>query len=411
MDTIVLTNVRIIDCTGREPIEYGLVVLEGNFIKEVVSGSPAVLPQAATIIDCRGMTLLPGLIDAHVHIGSVDATFTEQQRRNFTSVLVIKAAINLKEALDQGFTSVRDEGGADPGFKQALAGGLIPGPRLSVCGRIISQTGGHADGRLPTETYRPVEHMAGTMSGVYDGVDAVRLAAREQIRQGVDHLKVMAGGGAMSPADEIDTAQYSIDELKAVVFEAENAGKYVSAHCYSDRSILNSLDSGVRTIEHGNLMTEKAAEAICAAGGYLVPTIITYEKLSTMGSDFGVKANNIRKINQALEKAYESLLLSYQAGVNIGSGSDLLGPMQLYKAGELECQARVMGPMGALIAATKTNAEILRQEKRLGTIESGKLADLILVDGDPLADISILQRYKEKIVLIIQDGKIYKNIL
>ena len=411
MPSLVLTNTRIIDCTGSEPIECGAVVVEGNLIKEVVSGAPGALPPDAAVIDCRGMTLLPGLIDAHVHIGSVDATFTEQQRRNFTSVLVIKAVMNLKESLDQGFTTVRDVGGADSGFKQAIAEGLIAGPRLYVCGRIISQTGGHADGRLPTETYRPVEHMAGTMSGVYDGVDAVRLAAREQIRQGVDHLKVMAGGGAMSPADEIDTAQYSIDELKAVVFEAENAGKYVSAHCYSDRSITNALVSGVRTIEHGNLMTARAAEAMQDAGAYLVPTIITYEKLSAMGRDYGVNENNIRKIDQALEKAYESLSISHQAGVKIGSGSDLLGPMQIYKAGELECQARVMGPMGALMAATRTNAEIIRQEDRLGTIEGGKLADLILVDGDPLADISILQQYQEKIVLIIQDGRIYKKLL
>ena len=411
MPSLVLTNTRIIDCTGSEPIECGAVVVEGNLIKEVVRGAPGALPPDTAVIDCRGMTLLPGLIDAHVHIGSVDATFTEQQRRNFTSVLVIKAVMNLKESLDQGFTTVRDVGGADSGFKHAIAEGLIAGPRLYVCGRIISQTGGHADGRLPTETYRPVEHMAGTMSGVYDGVDAVRLAAREQIRQGVDHLKVMAGGGAMSPADEIDTAQYSIDELKAVVFEAENAGKYVSAHCYSDRSITNALVSGVRTIEHGNLMTARAAEAMRAAGAYLVPTIITYEKLSALGRDYGVNENNIRKIDQALEKAYESLSISHQAGVKIGSGSDLLGPMQIYKAGELECQARVMGPMGALMAATRTNAEIIRQEDRLGTIEGGKLADLILVDGDPLADISILQRYQEKIVLIIQDGRIYKKLL
>jgi imidazolonepropionase-like amidohydrolase len=411
MKTIVLHDAFIIDCTGSDPIERGSVVIEGQLIKEVLPNSPRHLPADALMIKCDGRTLLPGLIDAHVHMGSIDASFTEQQRRNFASVLVIKTIKNIQETVDQGFTTVRDVGGADPGFRMAIEKGMIPGPRMFVCGRMISQTGGHADGRLPTEFYQPIELPAGTASGVYDGVDAVRKAAREQIRQGVDHLKVMAGGGAMSPSDEIDTAQYSIDELKAVVFEAENAGKYVSAHCYSDRSILNALVSGVRTIEHGNLMTPKAAEAMQAAGAYLVPTIVTYEKLSAMGRDFGVSENNIRKINQALEKAYESLSLSHQTGVKIGSGSDLLGPMQLYKAGALECHARVMGPMGALLAATKTNAEIIRQEKRLGTIESGKLADLILVDGNPLADISILQRYQEKIVLILQDGRIYKNIL
>ena len=409
-EILVLVNARIIDCTGNDPIENGAVVVERNFIKDVVSGTPGRLPTEAMLIDCQGKTLMPGLIDAHVHIGSVDASFTEQQRRNYTSILIIKAVQNLKDTLDQGFTTVRDQGGADPGFKQAIAEGLVEGPRLYVCGRMISQTGGHADERLPTESYTPVKLMAGTMSGIYDGVDAVRLAVREQIRQGVDHIKIMAGGGAMSAADEIDTAQYSLDELKAAVFEAENAGRYVSAHCYSDRSITNAIVSGVRTIEHGNLMTEKGAMAIKNAEAYLVPTIITYEKLSMMGRDYGVSENNIRKINQALEKAYDSLSLAFKVGVKIGSGSDLLGPMQGFKAGEIECQARIMGPMGAIIAATKTNAEIVGQEK-IGTIESGKLADLILIDGDPLKDISLLQQYTKKIVLIIKGGKIHKRML
>jgi imidazolonepropionase-like amidohydrolase len=407
----VLTDARIIDCKGSDPIENGNVVVENSRIKDVLSGCAGQLPAEADKINCKGKTLLPGIIDAHVHIGSIDATFTEQQRGHFTSTLVIKAIKILKETLDQGFTTVRDEGGADYGFKQAVTEGLIPGPRLFICGRIISQTGGHADSRLPTETYVPVEQMAGVMAGVYDGVDAVRLAAREQIRQGVDHLKVMAGGGAMSPADEIDTAQYSLDELKALVFEALNAGKYVSAHCYSDRSIQNALQSGVRTIEHGNLMSRQVAEDMKAAGAYLVPTIITYEKLSSMGREFGVSENNIRKINQALEKAYDALATAVEVGVKIGCGSDLLGPMQVYKAGALTCQARVMGAMGALMAATKTNAQIINQEKNLGTIEPGKLADLILVDGDPLADISILEQYQDKIVLIMQGGNIYKQML
>jgi imidazolonepropionase-like amidohydrolase len=411
MDTIVFTNAVIIDGTGSDPIEGGAVVVEGDRIREVAAGSPGRLPAEARRIDCRGRTLLPGLIDAHVHMGSVDATFTEQQRRNFTSVLVIKTVQNIREALDQGFTTVRDAGGADPGFRQAVAEGLIPGPRMFVCGRMISQTGGHADGRLPTEFHAPVEHAAGTAAGVYDGVDAVRRAAREQIRQGVDHLKVMAGGGAMSPADEIDTAQYSLEELRAIVFEAENARKYVSAHCYSDRSIQNALAAGVRSIEHGNLMTEASAAAIQKAGAFLVPTIATYRMLSEKGRAYGVPENNIRKINQALEKAFDSLALAHRQGVTIGSGSDLLGPMQVHKALELELQAEVMGPMGALVAATQINARLLRQEAHLGTIAAGKLADLILVAGDPLADIAVLQRYATHIVLIMQGGRIHKNIL
>jgi imidazolonepropionase-like amidohydrolase len=411
MQKLALTNVRIIDCTGADPLEEGTVIIAEGRIKEVVGGRLESLPDDALSIDCQNHTLLPGLIDAHVHMGSVDPTFTEQQRKYFTSYLIIKSINIIKETLDQGFTTVRDVGGADPGFRQAIAEGLIPGPRLFICGRMLSQTGGHADGRLPTETYQPVEHAAGTMSGVYDGVDAVRKASREQLRQGVDHLKVMAGGGAMSPADEIDTAQYSIDELKAVVFEAENAGKYVAAHCYSDRSIKNCIRAGVRTIEHGNLMTESSADAIREAGAYLVPTMITYEMISKLGASFGVPENNIRKINQAREKGAESLEIAFKAGVNIGSGSDLLGPMQIYKGGELELQAQIMGPMGALLAATRTNSEIIRQQENLGTIEPGKLADLILVKGDPLKDISVFKEYGENILLIIQGERIYKNIL
>jgi imidazolonepropionase-like amidohydrolase len=411
MNELALTNARIIDCTGADPLEKGSVVIAEGRIKEVVGGTPEHLPDDAIRIDCQNHTLLPGLIDAHVHMGSVDPTFTEQQRKYFTSYLNIKSIAIIKETLDQGFTSVRDAGGADPGFRRAIAEGLIPGPRLFVCGRIISQTGGHADGRLPTETYQPVEHAAGTMSGVYDGVDAVRRASREQLRQGADHLKVMAGGGAMSPADEIDTAQYSIDELKAVVFEAENAGKYVAAHCYSDRSIKNCIRAGVRTIEHGNLMTESSADAIREAGAYLVPTMITYEMISELGAGFGVPENNIRKINQAREKAAESLEIAFKAGVKIGSGSDLLGPMQIYKGGELALQAQIMGPMGALLAATRTNAEIIRQQDNLGTIEPGKLADLILVKENPLKDISLFKDYERNILLIVKDGEIYKNIL
>jgi len=409
MKTIALTNATIIDCTGADPIEGGSVIVERDRIKAVLPGHPGKLPSETEVLDCKGQTLLPGLIDAHVHIGSVDPSFTDQQRNNFTSVLVIKSIKILKQSLDQGFTTIRDVGGADPGFRQAVAEGLIPGPRLFVCSRILSQTGGHADGRLPTETYDPVEHAAGPASGIYDGVDAVRRAPREQLRQGVDHLKVMAGGGAMSPADEIDTAQYSIDELSAVVFEAENAGKYVAAHCYSDRSIRNCLKAGIRTIEHGNLMTASAAKEIKNAGAFLVPTIVTYEKISSMGKELGIPENNIRKINQALEKAYESLEIAFREGVKIGLGSDLLGPMQVYKGTELALQAKVMGPMGALVAATKTNSELVRQENNLGTIEAGKLADLILVDGDPLKDMAVFQEYQEKISLIMQGGNIYKN--
>jgi imidazolonepropionase-like amidohydrolase len=242
-------------------------------------------------------------------------------------------------------------------------------------------------------------------------VDEVRRATRDLLRQGVDHIKVMAGGGAMSPSDELETSQYSLEELEAVVFEAQSAGTYVMAHCYSDRSILNSVKAGIRSIEHGNLLTEPSAIAIRDAGAILVPTIVTYEIISRMGKDLGIPENNVRKINIAREKALSALETAHRTGTKIASGSDLLGPMQVYKAMELELKARVLGPMGALVATTKTNAELLNRQDDLGTVEAGKLADIIVVDGDPLANIKLLQEYQEKITLIMKGGWLYKNQL
>jgi imidazolonepropionase-like amidohydrolase len=293
----------------------------------------------------------------------------------------------------------------------AVEEGLVPGARLSISGGILSQTGGHGDWRLASETIPPLWHEAGVVSGVFDGVDAVRRGAREQLRRGVDFVKIMASGGAASPSDELDTSQYSLEEMQAAVFEAESAGKYVAAHCYSDRGIKLCCEAGVRTIEHGNLMTEESAKAMRESGAILVPTMATYVMISKMGKQLGLPDGFIRKINQALDKAENSVLIAMNYGLKIGSGSDLLGPMQVNKGLELALQAKVMGPMGALIAATRTNAEIIQREKDLGTIEAGKLADLILVKGDPLKDMTLFQNYLENITLIIQGGKTYKNII
>jgi imidazolonepropionase-like amidohydrolase len=411
MNTLLLTNAVIIDGTGADPIPNGSVVVEGDRIKEVIKGSPGKIPSESLTIDCRRQTLLPGLIDAHVHIGAVDANIMEQQRLHYASMLVIRALKVVQEALDQGFTTIRDAGGADAGFREAQRQGLIPGPRMFISGCALSQTGGHGDYRLPTEMRSPSRDLAGVATRVCDGVDEVRRGAREQLRRGADFIKVMGGGGCMSPSDEIDTSQYSPDELRAIVFEAEAVGTYVSAHVYSSRSIRNCVGAGIRSLEHGNLLDESAAKAIKDAGAFLVPTLVTYEMISRMGKSLGIPDNSVRKINEARDQGLEALAIAKRLGVKIASGSDLLGPMQRCKGMELELKARVLGPMGAIVAATKTNAELLRKEKDLGTIGSGKFADMILVNGDPLKDITLFQQYQEKISVIIQGGRVYKNIL
>ncbi|GIX47693.1 MAG: amidohydrolase [Candidatus Tectimicrobiota bacterium] len=407
---IVLRHALLIDGTGREPLPDATVVVEGRRIKEVGAGAPGVLPATAQVLDVRGHALLPGLIDAHVHVCAVDANLMEQHRRYPASLVTVKAVQVLAETLAQGFTTVRDAGGADWGLQQAQVQGLIAAPRLLISGRALSQTGGHGDMRCRTER-GPLQVDSCSFGVVCDGVDEVRRAAREQLRQGANQLKVMASGGAMSPTDELHHTQFGVEELQAAVAEARAAGTYVMAHAYTPASIANCLAAGVRSIEHGNFLDAATAQAMRQAGAFLVPTLATYELLARHGKDYGVPEANLRKIREALATGQEAVRLAAAAGVRIASGSDLLGPMQSQRAVELELKAEVLTPMGALVATTRTNAELLGLDHELGTVEAGKLADLLVVRGNPLEDIRVLQAYRESLLLIMQEGRLYKNTL
>ncbi|MEJ5376239.1 MAG: amidohydrolase family protein [bacterium] len=411
MQQLLIKNATIVDGTGSDPKPNGGVLVSNGKIQELWDGPVKKSPAKTQVINAKGQWLLPGLIDAHVHMGAVDVDIRKQQREMYPSLLLVRTLKVLEETLEQGFTTVRDAGGVDPGLREALRQGLIKGPRLLVSGPALSQTGGHGDFRVPAEQTPPLANPAGLCTWVCDGVEMVRKATRELLRQGVDQIKVMAAGGAMSPADELEQVQFTPEELKAIVWEAKAAGKYVMAHVYSTKSILHALAAGVRSLEHGNLLDQEAASAIKAAGAFLVPTLATYEALGRMGQELGIPKENMRKIHEARERSLEALSIAHKAGVDIASGSDLLGPMQSQKALELELKAKVLGPMGAIVASTSTNARLLGLEGQVGTIEPGKLADLILVDGDPLKDIRVLQHYHKSITLILQGGRIVKNLL
>ncbi|HEV8677167.1 MAG TPA: amidohydrolase family protein [Methylomirabilota bacterium] len=407
----VLTNAFLIDCAGGEPVEGAAVVVEGERIKEVIrSGRPGPLPGRVTTLDCRGRTLMPGLTDAHVHVCAVEGNTAEQHRLHPPSLIAAKSLRRIEQALGQGFTTVRDAGGADYGFREAVASGLYPGPRLLVSGRVLSQTGGHGDKRRRAEWIAPIDACLGMVGVIADGVDEVRKAAREQLRRDVDQVKIMASGGAMSPADELDTTQYTLDEMRAAVEEARAVGKYVLAHAYSSAAVRAAVAAGVRTIEHGNLLDPAAAQAMREAGAYLVPTMTTYEVIAREGKAYGMSDHQIAKINLAREKSVEGLTHAYRAGVQIGSGSDLLGDMQAYRAVELELKGQVMAPMEVLWSATRINAEIFRMEDRIGTVEPGKYADLLVVKGNPLQDLRIFQAL-DNLQLIMKAGIIYKQTL
>ena len=410
--TTLLTNAFLVDCTGSEPSERASVVVEGERVSAVRSGGPPSKGGYDRVIDCAGMTLLPGLTDAHVHIGAVEVNILDQHREYPSNLVALMMARNLEDTLQSGFTTVRDAGGTDWSFKAAIERGIVDGPRLLISDRPLSQTGGHGDWRRATETQPPEIFCptAGMRSVVCDGADEVRRAAREQLRLGADQIKVMASGGAMSPADELAATQYAREELRAAVGVAEAARTYVMAHAYNDESVRNCLEAGVRCIEHGNLIDEETAHLIAQAGAYLVPTLVTYEALSEEGKSHGVPANVIRKIDEAREVGIRALRYAHEAGVSIASGSDLLGPLQDRKARELEIKTEVMSPMESLLSATKTNASLFGMEEEIGTIEEGKLADLLVVDGNPLEDIAVLQD-KGNLKLIMKGGRAYKNEL
>jgi imidazolonepropionase-like amidohydrolase len=405
-----LTNAFLIDCAGNEPRERASVVVEEERIREVRLAGSGPTGGHEAIVDCSGMTLMPGLTDAHVHIGAVDVNILDQHREHPSNLVALMMARILEDTLQQGFTTIRDAGGADWSFKAAVERGIVEGPRLLVSDRPISQTGGHGDWRRITETQSPEIFCptAGMRSVVCDGVDEVRRAAREQLRLGADQIKVMASGGAMSPADELSATQYALEELRAAVEVAEAARTYVMAHAYNDESVRNCLKSGVRSIEHGNLIDEETARIIAESGAYLVPTLVTYEALSEEGRDYGVPEDVIRKIDEARALGIRALRFAYESGVRIASGSDLLGPLQDRKARELEIKTEVMSPMESLVSATRTNAELFDMEDKIGTVEAGKLADLIVVEGNPLENITVLQK-KSNIKLIMKGGTVFKD--
>lgn len=407
MSTKILKNAFIIDCTGAEPIENGYLLIQGDIIKEVGSGHTANFSHAE-VIDCDGGTVMPGLIDAHIHVSCFDNDLGEIWRSNYPAMYYVNALRILKDTLDQGFTTVRDAGGADAGFRVAVEKKLIPGPRMTVSGPSMTMTGGHNDLRLSTELTPPqIAPFAGIVA---DGVPEVQKASRELLRRGVDHLKVMAGGGCASPADEPDTTQYSLEELKAIVHEASAANKKVLAHCYSNSSMRHCADAGIYSLEHGNYLDLPTAEYAKEKGCWLVPTLTTYFYMSEHGEELGIPAYFLRKMKMVRENALEAVANAMNAGMDIGSGSDVVGDGQAHKGMELELKSKVMGAMRALLAATRENARLMGMEKNIGTLESGKIADIIILEGNPLNDMSLFQD-RDKIKAIMQGGAFYKNIL
>jgi len=410
MTTTLFVNALMLDARTDAPIP-GSVLVENGRIREISDG--ALYSETARVVDLKGRTLMPGLVDAHVHVmaTSLDLSVLET---TLPSHLFGQTHEIMKAMLARGFTTVRDACGADRGLADAVDDGLYVGPRLRVCGRALSQTGGHSDFRPRTrlsQAFANEEHNVRQFFGrIADGVDECRRAARDELRRGAHHVKIMAGGGVASPSDPIENTQYSVEEMTAVCEEAKAARTYAMAHTYTPEAISMAVRSGVRTCEHCNLIDRETAELMAAHGAYHVPTNITYRALNEHGAEFGFPQVSIDKLGMIVDRGLTAVEITRDAGVKIGFGTDLLGPCHRYQADEFGLAAEVLGAKGALHASLEVNPEIMRIPD-IGRLETGYRADLIAVDGNPLENIACLQDDGARIPLVMKDGAIFKNLL
>jgi imidazolonepropionase-like amidohydrolase len=313
----------------------------------------------------------------------------------------------------RGFTTVRDVGGATLPLAQAEEAGHIEGPRLVFCGKALSQTGGHSDYRGFTDN-RGAEHQTyrlGAMGRVCDGVEAVRHACRDEIRQGAQFIKAMANGGVSSPTDPINFLQFSISELEAIVEEAANAQTYVSAHLYTDEAISRAVKCGVRSVEHANLIEPETARLMKERGAIACPTLVAYEALHKDAKALGLPDVSLAKIDDVRLRSRGSLEILHNAGVTMAFGTDLLGELHKYQSDEFTIRAKVLPPLEVIRSATSYAAELLRMSGKVGSLDIGAFADLIVVDGDPLQDISLLGGQGDHLPLIVKAGRVVKDSL
>jgi imidazolonepropionase-like amidohydrolase len=413
MPGLVIRNAKLLDTEAAELRPGASVRIEEDKIVEVAEDGRELAAAAdAVLLDAAGRTLMPGLIDAHVHPSITTLDLASMTRRS-ASWVAIETKYVLEAMLRRGFTTVRDAGGLDPGISIATERGLIKGPRIFRSGRVLSQTGGHGDLEVASDHPQLCACSIRTtaFSHIADGVDAVRRAAREELKAGAQQIKIMAGGGVATPYDPIDMVQYTEEEIRAAVEEAKSRRTYVFAHAYIPESIQRSVSAGVRSIEHGNLIDDASARLMADRGCYLVPTLVTYDQIAEFGKSLKFPEASLRKLQEVLHAGVGAIEIALRAGVKVGFGTDLLGETQTAQSREFVLRARVQNNADVLRSATIINAEILQRSGRLGVLKPGAFADLLVVDGDPLQDLAVLGGQGERLSLIVRDGVIFKNAL
>jgi imidazolonepropionase-like amidohydrolase len=412
-ESIAILGATIIDGTGHDPISNAAIVIEGGRIKAVGPRDAVLVPQVASVIHADGKTLLPGLIDCHVHL-SVEAGMN-MMRRMMTppSLGLMHAVPNCKVTLEGGITTVRDAGGTPAGVKMAVERGMFPGPRMLVAVTILSQTGGHADDYLPCCVDMRLGNYPDVPHGVVDGVDGMRKKTREILRAGADWIKLCTSGGVLSVAGDPSSPQFTVEEISAAVYEAGAHYKRCMAHAQSTIGIKNALKAGVASIEHGIWLDDEAIDTMKKQGAYLVPTLVApRDVIAFAEANAGALPEvMVNKAKAVADDHSASIRKAIQAGVKIAMGTDSgVGPHGR-NARELGLMVEHgMTPMQSIIAGTIEAARLLHLDKETGTLEAGKLADLLVVEGDLLEDIRLVEQ-PDKLNLVMKAGKIAKNQL
>lgn len=409
---VIIRNASILDPAAGQLLPDRTITIEDADIVEVSAAAAASksVTDDVRVVDARGRVVMPGLIDGHVHVLAYTADLPAVAEQS-PFYVAARASQILRGMLDRGFTTVRDAAGADYGLADAVSEGYFVGPRVMFGGKALSQTGGHGDGRHRGREMLDEAYCAPSHCRIVDGVDAVRKAVRDEIRRGAEHIKLMLGGGVASPTDRIDSTQFSVEEIRAAVEEATAANRYVMGHAYTTRAVNRGLAAGVRSIEHGNLIDESSVALFRQHDAFYVPTLATYAALAEEGPAAGLPPESFRKVFEVLDAGLHALELAHRGGVKIVYGTDLLGDMHYRQLTEFALRAQVQPPADILRSATTTAAELLGLAGRIGTIAPGAAADLLVVDGNPLDDVTVLTKPDDALRLIMHGGRVHKNTL
>jgi imidazolonepropionase-like amidohydrolase len=401
---MLIRDAHLLDPAAGELSDRSWLELSAGRIADTGTGTAPAAGEDTVVIDAAGATIMPGLIDAHVHLllTTLDLVDAASWTPGYATV---RALAEAERMLRRGFTTVRDVGGADYGMARALSEGLWLGPRLIYGGKALSQTGGHGDLRSKGEDALPCCQLRPSPARIADGVSEVRRAARDEFRKGAAHLKMFLSGGVASPLDEVSAVQYSDEEMRAAVIEADNHNRYVTVHAYHPRGVNRALRAGVRCVEHGNLLNDETITLLLEHDAYLVPTLVIYDQMYKFGEQAGIPEGNRRKNSEVREAAFSSLETAHRAKVNLVYGSDLLGSLQHAQLEEFTLRTQVQSPIDVIRSATTTAAKLLNLDGEIGTLTPGAYADLLILNGNPVDDITTLTTPQQHLRYVIKEGQ------